>query len=205
MPVDALLLRKTVVLGSALIYWVGVFLQASRVRRRIGRSPNLKPKGLKEQLLWLGWFLVIAGWFGQPLLLSHPGHPFFSLIPFLFLPAGLVIGVLMVSGGYAGTLWCYAALGDAWRMGIRRREKTTLVQHGPYQWVRHPIYLFQTLMLIGVILLLPTPFLLFLLGLHLVCIYIKAVDEETYLLNTHGTEYRDYLARSGRFWPGRGR
>ena len=197
MPVDELLLRKTVVFGSALIYWVGVFFQACRVRRRIGRSPNLKPRGVKEKLLWLGWFLVIIGWLGQPLLLGALGHPVFSLISSLLHPVGLVIGILMVSGGYAGTLWCYAALGDAWRMGVRRREKTTLVRHGPYQWVRHPIYLFQTIMLIGVILLLPTPFLIFMLGLHILCIYIKASDEETYLINTHGAEYRDYLATSG--------
>jgi len=44
-------------------------------------------------------------------------------------------------------------------MGIRKREKTILVRNGPYRFVRHPIYLFQTLMLLGALLLLRPPFL----------------------------------------------
>ena len=104
-------------------------------------------------------------------------------------------------GGFAGTRWCYAALGDAWRMGIRRREKTTLVKNGPYRYVRHPIYLFQIAMLLGAILFLPTPFSFILLFVHLLCVVIKAVDEEAYLLRVHGSEYQVYLSSTGRLLP----
>ncbi len=201
MPVEALLLRKGIVLGSALVYWLGVLIQTHRVRRRIGRSPNIKPRGLREKLLWLGWLLVIGGWFAQPFLIQDQRGIFFSLMTSLLHPLGLVLGVVLVVGGYAGTLWCYAALGDAWRLGVRKREKTTLVKHGPYRWVRHPIYLFQTLMVAGAVLLLPSLFIIFLFVLHLVCITVKAVDEEAYLLRVHGPEYQAYLARSGRFIP----
>jgi protein-S-isoprenylcysteine O-methyltransferase Ste14/poly(3-hydroxybutyrate) depolymerase len=203
MPVDALLLRKGIVLGSALVYWVGVLVQTRRVRRRIGRSPNVKPRGPREKLLWLGWLLVIGGWLAQPFLIQDQRGIFFSLMTSLLHPLGLVLGIVLVVGGYAGTLWCYASLGDAWRLGVRKREKTTLVKHGPYRRVRHPIYLFQTLMIAGVVLLLPSLFMVLLLGLHLLCITVKAIDEEAYLLGVHGPEYQAYLARSGRFLPGR--
>jgi len=198
---EMLLLRKGLVLGSALVYWAGVLVQARRVRKRIGRSPNVKPRGTKERLLWLGWMTVILGWFGQAFLIRYPKGWFFSLIPLLVHPIGLVLGSLMVAAGYAGTLWCYAVLGDAWRMGVWKREKTTLVEQGPYHTVRHPIYLFQTVMLGGVFLLLPTLFLILLFGIHLVCIFIKALDEEAYLLGVHGSAYRDYFSRTGRFLP----
>src|SRR6202008_2609531 len=56
---DDLLLRRILVSFSGLVYWVGVVIQARRIRRHIGRSPNLKPRGLKERLLWAGWFIVI--------------------------------------------------------------------------------------------------------------------------------------------------
>ncbi len=198
---EMLLFRKGLVFGSALAYWVGVLVQARRVWRRIGRAPNVRPRGTKERLLWLGWIAVILGWFGQPFLMKDPGGWFFSLIPFLVHPLGLVLGGFMVAAGYAGTLWCYAALGDAWRMGVWKREKTTLVSRGPYRSVRHPIYLFQTVILGGVFFLLPTPFLFVLFGVHLACVFIKALDEEAYLLNIHGSAYRDYLSRTGRFFP----
>lgn len=201
MPVETLWLRKAVVLGSALIYWAGVFMEARRVRKQIGRSPNLKPRGSKERLLWAGWLFVILGWVGQPFLLGGYPAPLFSLIPFLAHPIVMLLGILLVVGSYGGTLWCYAALGDAWRMGINKREKTLLVKTGPYQSVRHPIYLFQIIMLTGTLLLLPTPFSVILLGVHFLCVLIKALDEEAYLIGVHGPEYRDYVSRTGRFLP----
>jgi protein-S-isoprenylcysteine O-methyltransferase Ste14 len=201
MPVETLWLRKAVVVGSALIYWAGVFIQVRRVQKRIGRSPNVRPRGSKERLLWLGWLLVILGWIGQPLFLGDSQQPFFSLISSFIHPLELILGMAMVVSGYLGTLWCYVVLGNAWRMGTRKRERTALVKHGPYQHVRHPIYLFQTIVLGGVVLLLPTPFLLFIFGIHLLCIFVKIGDEEAYLISVHGPEYRDYLCRTGRLLP----
>ena len=201
MSFETVLLRKGLVFGSALVYWAGVFIQARRIRKQIGRSPNVRPRGSKERLLWLGWLAVIVGWLGQPFLLGDPHGRFFSFIPIFLHPVGLVLGMMMVVSGYAGTLWCYSALGNAWRMGVWKRERTALVNQGPYRFVRHPIYLFQTIMLGGVLLLLPTPSLVVLLGIHLACVLIKALDEEAYLLDVHGPAYRDYLSRTGRFLP----
>ena len=100
-----------------------------------------------------------------------------------------------------GTLWCYAAMGDAWRIGVSETETTALVSHGPFQVVRHPIYLFQLVMLAGAACLLPTLLSLLLLPIHFVCLLVKAADEESHLLAIHGQSYRDYLARTGRLLP----
>ena len=70
MSVEELQLRRAVVGASGLLYWGGVLIQARRVRKQIGRSPNLKPRGFKERALWLGWFLVILVWVGQPFLVG---------------------------------------------------------------------------------------------------------------------------------------
>jgi protein-S-isoprenylcysteine O-methyltransferase Ste14 len=195
-------LRRAVVLGSALIYWVGVVVQARRVRRHIGRSPNLKPRGPKEKLLWFGWTLVVGLWLLLPCL-AGPAAAF----PLWYLPswalnrAGLVLGLAGIVGGYAGTLWCYASLGDAWRIGVDRKEKNPLVTRGPYGRVRHPIYLFQLVMLVGAAALLPSLLALLILAVHLPCVLVKAADEEAYLLGLHGEAYRGYIARTGRLLP----
>ena len=201
MPIDPLWLRKGLVIGSALMYWVGVFIEIHRVRKHIGRSPNVRPRGWKERVLWFGWFLVVAGWLIQPLVIGKLNCSLFSLLPCLMGPIGFFLGLLVMLCGYAGTQWCYTVLGDAWRMGIRRREKTALVKKGPYRYVRHPIYLFQIAMLLGAILLLPTPFSFILLFVHLFCVVVKAVDEEVYLLRVHGSEYEAYLSSTGRLLP----
>jgi protein-S-isoprenylcysteine O-methyltransferase Ste14 len=116
-------------------------------------------------------------------------------------PSGLALGIAMTAAGYAATLWCYVIMGNTWRIGVNPAEKTALVNRGPYQIIRHPIYLFQIVMLAGAALLLPTALSLILLAVHYICIFAKASDEEAYLLTTHGGEYRDYLSRTGRFFP----
>jgi protein-S-isoprenylcysteine O-methyltransferase Ste14 len=206
MAVDELFLRRAVVAGSALVYWAGVWIQARRVRRRIGRSPNLKPRGAKERLLWAGWIVVVAAWLGQPFLAGGADASFaWRFAPAFLHPAGFVAGLGLVLAGYAGTLWCYAALGDAWRIGVNRKEKTALVAVGPYRFVRHPLYLFQIVMLAGVLLLLPTVLSLLILALHFVCVRIKAADEESYLLGLHNEAYRDYVRCTGGLIPKLGR
>ncbi len=188
---------------SALLYWTGVLIHAYRLRKRIGRSPNLKPHGTKEGLLWGGWFFVIAGWIGQPLIIENPvSTGIFSFLPPFHHLLGIPLGIVLLLCGHSGTLWCYTALGDSWRMGINSNEKTALVKNGPYRWVRHPIYLFQIIILIGVVTLLPTLFSFMLLLIHFVCVVIKASDEEAYLSAIHGPEYYDYLSSTGRFFPG---
>src|SRR5688572_12296874 len=124
MAPEELFLRRAIVTGSALVYWAGVWIQARRVRRRIGRSPNLKPRGTKERLLWAGWMMVVVAWTGQPFLAGGAeASTSWRLMPALIHPTGFVAGLGFVLVGYAGTLWCYAAMGDAWRIGVNRKEK----------------------------------------------------------------------------------
>jgi protein-S-isoprenylcysteine O-methyltransferase Ste14 len=196
MTIDALFIRRAVVCASAVVYWGGVAIQARRIRKRIGKSANLKPRTPKEKLLWAGWTLMILGWFFQPLLIPN------AQLPVSFLtPLTLTLGIALVILGYAATLWCYTSMGDTWRIGVNRNEKTSLVTRGPYRVIRHPIYGFQIVMLAGAALLLPTIFSLLILAIHFVCVQAKAADEESYLLSVHGETYRDYLNRTGRLLP----
>jgi protein-S-isoprenylcysteine O-methyltransferase Ste14 len=202
MSIDAMILRRSLVFVSALVYWAGVLVQARRVRKRIGRSANLKPRTLREKLLWTGWLLVILIWGGQPLIGIDPVS--WRSAPWLLSDWSLLPGSCLIVLGYAGTLWCYAAMGTAWRIGIDQKEKNPLVTEGPFRIIRHPIYTFQIIMLIGALFLLPTLLSLLALVIHLACVSIKARDEESYLLGVHGEGYSDYLSRTGRFLPGPG-
>ncbi|MFO1511784.1 MAG: isoprenylcysteine carboxylmethyltransferase family protein [Verrucomicrobiota bacterium] len=202
MTSEELFWRRAIVSASAIIYWVGVWILARRVRKQIGRSPNLKPRGPKEKLLWVGWLLVILVWVGQSLVVKiEHGWPGVDLFPTMLNQPSLVAGSALVVVGYAATLWCYAAMGNTWRIGVNANEKTTLVERGPYRVIRHPIYAFQLVMLAGAALLLPTALSFAILAIHLVCALIKAVDEENYLKTVHGQTYTDYMARTGRLIP----
>ena len=202
MSIDDLTIRRAVVLASVLVYWGGVWVQARRIRRHIGRTPNVAPHGLKERLLWLGWLLVVMGWIALPFV-SHAGSALglTRLHSGLIHPAGFVLGLILIISGYAGTLWCYSVMGDHWRMGIDHEHRSKLVTGGPYGVVRHPIYLFQMVMLAGAAALLPSWMPVVIILLHLVCVLFKALDEEAHLTRLHGNEYRSYLSRTGRLFP----
>jgi protein-S-isoprenylcysteine O-methyltransferase Ste14 len=192
-------LRRTVVCASGLIYWGGVLIQGRRIRKRIGRSPNLRPRGAREKALWLGWFLVILAWIGQPLLVSMTTIA--CLLPGMLQPVSLAFGLGLILLGYVGTLWAYLAMGDTWRIGINTGERMALISNGPFRWVRHPIYVLQLVMLVGTALLLPTSISFVAIALHYFCARLKASDEEIHLREIHGTAYGEYLSRTGRFFP----
>lgn len=196
------LLRKILVVASALLYWGSVILNMYRIKRHIGRFPRVEPRGLREKILWLGWFLVIAGWIVQPFIIDARDErgPFY-LFSFLMHPIVITGAFIMLIGGYLGTIWCYDVLGDSWMIGIDKRERITLIKHGPYRIVRHPIYLFQIIIFVGTLFLLPTPFSLVLLFILIICVILKTRDEEMYLMSIYGDEYRDYALHTGRFIP----
>jgi protein-S-isoprenylcysteine O-methyltransferase Ste14 len=202
MPDVDLLSNRVVVLAAALIYWGGVFVQTRRVRRMIGRQPNVKPRGTKEHLLWAGWFLVVVGWLVMPFAArTNAALAGFRLYELLLNDIAFWLGIFLTIVGYAGTLWCYGAMGGTWRMGVDRAEKTALVSQGPFHFVRHPIYIFQVVMLAGTVFLLPTPISALALAVHVICILCKASDEEDYLRTVHGAEWDKYLSHTGRFLP----
>lgn len=201
MPIDSALIREVLVLASGVVYWGGVLYKAHRGRRR-GAPAHLAPRGLKERVLWLGWLFIIAVWIGQPLAMLT-GHASALVTPArpLFHAWGLALGALFVAAGHAGTYWSYAALGRWWRVGVDRGERGALVTGGPYSFIRHPIYAFQMLILLGAAFLLPTPLSLAALAASICCAYAKALDEEHYLSGLHGHAYAEYKRRTGRFLP----
>ena len=97
----------------------------------------------------------------------------------------------------------------AWgTMGLRRLRVTPtpgkdcqLLMHGPYRWIRHPMY---SGLLLFTAPLLVSPADLWRLGAWLglvVVLVFKAKEEET-LLRARFPEYADYAARTARFLPG---
>ncbi|HVM50131.1 MAG TPA: isoprenylcysteine carboxylmethyltransferase family protein [Candidatus Acidoferrum sp.] len=195
-------LNRAVVFGSGAVYWAGVVVQARRVRRHTGKSTNTRPRNTKERLLWAGWFCVVVCWLALPFLsMVKPALPGVAVLANLAQPVGLAVGTLLMVAGYLGTLWCYAAMGNAWRMGINRAETPDLVTRGPYRLVRHPIYFFQVLMVAAIALLLPSLLACVVLVVHLVCVRVKAADEESHLRALLGKTYESYCAQTGAWLP----
>jgi protein-S-isoprenylcysteine O-methyltransferase Ste14 len=174
--------------------------------RRTGSTGFHGLSGKPGSAEWLGGVLFVLAIVATPLaaLLEAAG----LLAPLVRIPEpdALAIGGAVYVIGLAGTLWSQLSMGDSWRIGVRRDERTALVMRGPYRAVRNPIFTFMVAGLLGLAVL--TPNVLALLSIvaliAAVEIQVKAV-EEPHLERAHGDAYRSYRARTGRFVPGLGR
>ena len=97
--------------------------------------------------------------------------------------------------------WVHHSLGAYFSARLVLQPEHAIIQNGPYQWVRHPMYSVGFLYLIGAGLLSSswiialTPTLSF-----AVLVWMRIQDEET-MLSNFSDEYTSYMKRTGRFLP----
>ncbi|MCI0520032.1 MAG: isoprenylcysteine carboxylmethyltransferase family protein [Chloroflexi bacterium] len=98
--------------------------------------------------------------------------------------------------------WVQWALGSNFSTTLHVRQEHTLVTHGPYHWVRHPMYTVLFIQIAGY-LLLTANWLLG--GIPLVALTLIVVtrvrNEEAVMTEKFGAAYRAYILRTGRFLP----
>jgi len=166
-------------------------------RRTLGRSPvvlghagqtaverwfeRLSPLGL---LFWPAVWLWIA----------------LGLVPLRAMPLRAA-GVALVAAGAALSAGSVFLMGRAWRIGIDPEQRTELADQGPYRWIRHPIYSGWLVMLVGHVIVVPSPAVDVAAILTAAGVLLEALREERHMHRTFGERYARYAAGTGRFAP----
>jgi protein-S-isoprenylcysteine O-methyltransferase Ste14 len=91
-------------------------------------------------------------------------------------------------------------MGASWRLPLVEGQNTTLITHGPFRWVRHPIYNSIVFMNFGLLLCVP--------GFLTLCVFLASIffftgfmrREEELMLQKFGANYAQYIQKVGR-WP----
>lgn len=98
--------------------------------------------------------------------------------------------------------WIQWALGSNFSTTLHVREEHTLVSHGPYRWVRHPMYTALFIHLAGLLLLSANWYIggVPLAALALI-VATRINNEERVMLEKFGDPYRRYTQHTGRFFP----
>jgi len=97
--------------------------------------------------------------------------------------------------------WTMSSLGKNLTDTVVTRAEATLITHGPYHWVRHPFYVTAAL-LMGSVTLLAANWLIGLASLLVLALLaVRTPKEEQRLIDKFGQQYRDYMAKTGRFFP----
>jgi protein-S-isoprenylcysteine O-methyltransferase Ste14 len=164
-----------------------------RLRSRMNRGGSNADQGsIVAVVVALGAGVGVAVW-------SAAGSA--TLIPGGWLPFAL--GLLMMWLGIALRQWAVLTLGPFFTVVVRVTEGQSVVDRGPFRWVRHPSYSGLLLTLVGLGFALGNWLsVLALAVLPSIGLVIRIRVEERALEAALGEPYREYAARHKRLVPG---
>ena len=110
---------------------------------------------------------------------------------------GVGIGLLCVLGIY----WLFSSIGGGITPTSATRKEHQLVTSGPYRWVRHPLYTVGSFLFISFGMMADNWFIAALGILTFIMMAIRTSKEEANLIEKFGDEYREYMKRTGRYFP----
>ena len=97
--------------------------------------------------------------------------------------------------------WTHRALGRQYSAEFAIQEDHVLVTTGPYAKIRHPMYTALNMFSLSMALMTSDLLVLLFAFLEILPFPWIAREEELVLLETFGEEYREYMMRTGRFFP----
>lgn len=112
-----------------------------------------------------------------------------------------IVGAILMAGSLPLLIWVHHSLGKFFSARLVLQPEHQIIQQGPYQYIRHPMYTVGFLYLMGAGLLSQSwivgtiPFISFSL-----LVALRVRDEET-MLQSVSTEYTAYMKKTGRFCP----
>jgi len=169
----------------------------ARADREGGALPETPPSDQPSVAFRLVASLLI--WGTLVATLAIPGRLGFLVLP---LPLGLRwLGLGLGAAAVLLVLWVMRSIGSNVSPSSAAREGASLVTHGPYRFVRHPLYTVGVLMLLGLALAAQSLALLIVLASIALWLPRRVGHEERHLIAAHGDAYRDYIRTTGRFLP----
>ncbi len=114
-----------------------------------------------------------------------------------------ILGLVLLGGGIALRQWAVTVLGRFFTTDVRVRTDQTVVETGPYRWVRHPSYTGLIATFVGIGLALGNWAAVAVLAvLPTIGLLIRIRAEEALLLRELGEPYRRFAAGRARLVPG---
>jgi protein-S-isoprenylcysteine O-methyltransferase Ste14 len=150
-----------------------------------------KKAGIIDNLIVVAPYLIVFGWFSvRDYFGTYKGNLLTQIAGLGFMALGI--------GGYIVSI---LFLRHNWAISAAIKEKHTIVGNGPYKYIRHPMYFFMILVILGSGLLISN-YLVILYTPIVVCIYYLRAKKEEELLKETFLEYENYIKKTRMLIPG---
>ncbi|HLA99387.1 MAG TPA: isoprenylcysteine carboxylmethyltransferase family protein [Anaerolineales bacterium] len=169
-------------------------------RHRANKSgDDISPKEEGRLILALRSIFGLAGWLSALVYLINP---YWMAWAQLDLPDwARWTGAAIMAVCLPLIFWVFSSLGNNVTPTVVTRREHSLVVHGPYRWVRHPLYTVGFISFIGFSLLSAMWFTALALVLGFSVLVMRTPLEEKRLIERFGDEYQEYMRRTGRYLP----
>lgn len=169
----------------------------TKARRSSPERINRREEGIALLVtLRLGGLVLMAS------VLAYVINP--AWMSWATLPLPVWVRWLGVLGGLISVplvIWMFRSLGKNITDTVVTRREHSLVTHGPYRFIRQPLYTFGALFYFSLSLIAASWWIALLSGLALVLLAQRTPIEESKLIERFGDDYRKYMERTGRFFP----
>jgi protein-S-isoprenylcysteine O-methyltransferase Ste14 len=170
-------------------------------RNRARSKSETIPRRREGGLALLGRFLLILPLLGSiilytfaPRLMDWAAFAAPAWLRWLGLGMGVLTLPFMV--------WVFRSIGVNISETVLTKSEHELVSHGPYRWIRHPLYTSGLLLILSLALIAGSWFLLGLWALALLIFRIVVIpSEEANLIAKFGEEYAKYRDKTGALVP----
>ncbi len=162
--------------------------------------------GVTQNTKGEGSFRIFRMLFGIPVGLAFLAYiiwpPLMNWSQFALAAELRWLGLALLIVSVTSLVWVQKHLSRNFTGTVQIRPGGSVIQTGPYHYVRHPMYLTFILFGIGLLLLTANWFLAggFLLVI-LIVMFVRTPIEERALLTAYGQDYADYAKRTGKFFP----
>ncbi len=117
------------------------------------------------------------------------------------LPGLDVVAAVLAFLGLQIALWARVSIGRNWSARVTLKVGHELIQHGPYRWVRHPIYSGLLLMALGSVLCSNEINAFLGLAIGIAAVWVKLRSEEALMTKRFPEAYPQYKARTKALIP----
>lgn len=179
---------------------LGAFLISGTFRRRARRTEAIARAREGAQVLALRLlfaaplYVALLGYLINPRWMAWASLP----LPQWLRWAGVAAGLAVLPAIY----WVMSSIGTNVSETYLTKESHALVTHGPYRWIRHPLYTVALAAFLALGVIAANWFMLAMVLVGLGAIALLVVPrEEAELLRKFDGEYENYQRRTGRFLP----
>lgn len=189
-PIDLVLIYAPLVILGTTCLWL--LVATRRTSAAIGRNAYGFGGTPRQRLAQILFRLAVAG--GLAAVACHAaGLSWFAVRPLDGETLGLqLVGVVVALAGQGLTIYAQGDMGRRWRVGVPDVAPDRLVTTGLFEFSRNPVFLGMLAMAAGLAVAVPSPLMIACALAFWVACELQVRDEETFLENAFGQDYRDY-------------